>query len=195
MFYLRLLNAILRDCCSSFPLLTGRRCSENGGKAGVGDHDVMVPDGSESSMASLGGLCQTAINKLHATHHPRSTSFVPRRPLGLQTTQSSVVLAQHAIATRGSSASSLHAPAAALPLAFDWLFLGPELSCWLVFVLITFIFAPVTQGWLQISRASCPVLRLGCLLQLSCGQCRPLLGYGTHSPLAPSGLRHGTPRR
>ena len=78
---------------------------------------------------------------------------------------------------------NLLAPRAALPLAFDWLFLGPELS-WSVagFCAHHIHFTPVTQGLLQRSRASCLALRPCCLLHRSCGQCRP--PAGSRSPLA-----------
>jgi hypothetical protein len=62
-----------------------RCCSVNGRKASVEDHDVMIPSGLEARLdlgCACRGLYQTAINKLHSAHHPRSTSFVPPSSTG-----------------------------------------------------------------------------------------------------------------
>lgn len=132
-----------------------------------------VPLGLGCGSVAARRPCQTAINKLHP--HLRPTLSFSRRLLGFRPLNLVGYWLVRALATRGSSGLN--------PISlFRWclidFFLGPELSwLWLVFVLIIFVIAPVTQGWLQISRASCPVLRLCCLLHQSCGQRRPLLGH------------------
>ena len=140
----------------------------------------MVPEGLEAWLdlgCGYGSLCQTAINKLHGPHHPRTTSFVPPSSTGASSHSILRLIDPTRPCNPRLVGFGVLGPDIALPSVFDWLFLGPELS-WSVacFVLIIFIIAPVTQGWLQRSRARCLVLRLCCLVHPSCGQRRPPLG-------------------
>jgi len=62
-------------------------------------------------------------------HHPRFDLFCsPIVHPGFKPLNLALCWLDTPIVTRGSSGLNLLAPRAALPLAFDWLFLGPELS-------------------------------------------------------------------
>ena len=95
--------------------------------ASLEEHDVMISGGLEAWL-DLGCGCRRPLpNSNKQITRPliirgRVLSF-PRRPPGLEATESSVLLVPRASATRGSSGLNLLAPDTALGLAFDWLFL------------------------------------------------------------------------